>query len=199
MRISLLWPMATLHVYYASSTSYVQSINDKHDCTRVWSWMSDQILNWDLCYNVSFHDVWKSLFLNGNSPSFQIPFEVRYKLHLLLESESRDYCLYHRPDSNVVLANHAAIVDIAEHTHEESGSIMLANTPKKNWLHVLAIHPVRHTAVTRNAISKVLDVKGALEARCEETAKRCHERRKCRHDQEMELIWSIWNLRHWMT
>ena len=53
---------------------------------------------------------------------------------------------------------------------------------------VLAVHTVRHTAVSRDAVAKVLDVEGALEARGEEAAERGYERGKAGEEEQMEVV-----------
>lgn len=51
----------------------------------------------------------------------------------------------------------------------------------------LAVHTVSHTAVARDRVTKVLDVKGTLETRGEETAKGSNQRSKSGKDHDMEL------------
>lgn len=42
--------------------------------------------------------------------------------------------------------------------------------------------------MSRNAVSKVFDVEGALETRREKATKWCDQRGETRHEQQMELI-----------
>lgn len=51
----------------------------------------------------------------------------------------------------------------------------------------LAIHAVSHAAVARDRITKVLDVEGALETRCEEATEGSDERCKGGHHKDVEL------------
>lgn len=48
--------------------------------------------------------------------------------------------------------------------------------------HLLAIHAIGHSAVPRNGIAKILDVKSTLEARCEEASKRSDKRGEDSHN-----------------
>jgi hypothetical protein len=58
---------------------------------------------------------------------------------------------------------------------------------------VLAIHSIRHTPMSWNAVSKILNIESALEARSEKATKWCNQRSEARHEQQMELIWRIRN------
>lgn len=49
-------------------------------------------------------------------------------------------------------------------------------------LYALAIHSVRHTTVSWDTLSKVLDVERALEPRGEESSEGCNEGREASHD-----------------
>lgn len=51
----------------------------------------------------------------------------------------------------------------------------------------LAVHPVGHTTVTRDRVSKVLDVERPLEAGSKEAAKGSEERSKDSHDDGVDL------------
>lgn len=54
-------------------------------------------------------------------------------------------------------------------------------------LRKLAIHPVRHTTMTRNAVAKVLDVERALEPAREEASEGSDEARKDGQNDRVEL------------
>lgn len=51
----------------------------------------------------------------------------------------------------------------------------------------LAVHTVRHAAVSWDRVAKVLNLEGALETRSEETAERSDERRKGGQGQGVQL------------
>jgi hypothetical protein len=69
----------------------------------------------------------------------------------------------------------ATIIDIGKHAHEESRngvSVLKNGIEIKNSL---AVHAIGHPSMTRDAVAKILYVEGALETRCEESSKRCHQ------------------------
>lgn len=51
----------------------------------------------------------------------------------------------------------------------------------------LAIHSIRHAAVSRDRVAKVLNLESALEARSEEAAKGSNKRRKGGEGKGMQL------------
>ena len=51
----------------------------------------------------------------------------------------------------------------------------------------LAIHPIGHPPMSRDAISEILDIERPLEAARKEPSKRRHERGKRGHDQRVDL------------
>jgi len=106
----------------------------------------------------------------------KIVLEIIDELQLLLNREATDDRLKYGADGNVMLANEAAIIDVDKHAHQE-----------------LAIHSIRHTAMSWNAVSKVLDIESALETRGEKATKWCNQRSEASHEQQMELIRRIRN------
>ena len=105
---------------------------------------------------------------NRDTLALEVPLQVAHELELLRGREAADNELQNRPDGDVVLANEAAVVDVGEDTHEEpsqaspSVSVIVIYTAEENS-DVLAVHTVRHSAVSRDAVAKVLNVEGALE------------------------------------
>ena len=69
----------------------------------------------------------ETLQLHQDALTFQVPFEVRHELKLLVNGKTADNRLEDGADSDVVLANEAAVVHIGEYTHEEPA-----------WVHALA-------------------------------------------------------------
>ena len=57
-------------------------------------------------------------------------------------------------------------------------------------LNPLAVHSIGHAAMTRDTLSKVLDVEGSLESRGEEPSKGGDQTREASHDENVELIGS---------
>jgi hypothetical protein len=55
----------------------------------------------------------------------------------------------------------------------------------------LAIHPIGHSTVSGNRVSKVLDVECTFEARGKEAAEWSDEGCECGHDKAVDLEWSI--------
>ena len=91
----------------------------------------------------------------------------------------------------MVLLDQAAIIDVGENAHKESrldGQHPMDDEISVRRQYSLAIHPVCHTAVSRDAVAEVLDVERALEPRSEETAKWCNEGRKACKDEKVELV-----------
>jgi hypothetical protein len=43
------------------------------------------------------------------------------------------------------------------------------------------------------AVAEIFDVECPLKARGKETAKGRHERGEARHEEEMELVWRVWD------
>lgn len=91
-------------------------------------------------------------------------------LHLLLRSKPRDGLLNDAANARLVHRDEAGIVHESEEAHDE-----------------LAIHTISHATMTRNGITKVLNLKRALEARCEEATEGRDEGCKCRKDKNVEL------------
>lgn len=55
-------------------------------------------------------------------------------------------------------------------------------------MYELAVHTVGHSAVSRDAVTEVLDVECSLETRCEETAKGSYQRCKDGHDEQVQVV-----------
>lgn len=55
----------------------------------------------------------------------------------------------------------------------------------------LAIHTIGHPSMSRDTVSKVLDVKCSFEARGKESAERSNERGEARQEQQVELVGRI--------
>lgn len=66
------------------------------------------------------------------------------------------------------------------------------------WLYqyLLAIHPIRHASMPRNAVPEVLDIKCTLEAGSKEPSKGCHEAREEAHHNQVELVRHVRDRRH---
>lgn len=56
---------------------------------------------------------------------------------------------------------------------------------------VLAIHAIGHTTVPWYTVTKVFDVKGALETGGEKSAEGCDQRSEATHHNKMNLIRSV--------
>lgn len=64
---------------------------------------------------------------------------------------------------------------------------------KKKVDDVLAVHTVRHTAMSRNAVTEVLDVEGTFQSRSEEPSEWRDKRGEARHEEQMNLVRRIGN------
>lgn len=72
--------------------------------------------------------------------------------------------------AGLVHSNEARIVHEDEEAHDK-----------------LTVHAIRHTSMTWDGVSEILDFEGTLEAGCEEATKGSNERRKCRKYQDVEV------------
>lgn len=61
---------------------------------------------------------------------------------------------------------------------------------------LLAIHPIRHTSMPRNAVPEVLDIKCTFEAGGKEPSKGRHETREEAHCNQVELVRHVRDRRH---
>jgi len=104
----------------------------------------------------------------------EIVLEIVDELQLFRDREPTDDRLQHRADIDVMFADKAAVVDVDKHPHQK-----------------LAVHPIRHAAMSWNAVTKVFDVESTLETGSKEATERSNQRSKASHEQQMELIRSI--------
>jgi len=118
----------------------------------------------------------QSKLLDRDALAAEIVLEIIDELQLLLDRQATDDRLKYGADGNVMLTNETAVIDVDKHAHQE-----------------LAIHSIRHTPMSWNAVSKILDIESALETRSEKATKWCNQRSEARHGQQMELIWRIRN------
>jgi len=109
--------------------------------------------------------------LDRDALAAEIVLEIVDELQLLLDREPTDDRLQHRADIDMMFADKAAVVDIDKHAHQK-----------------LAVHSIGHAAMSWNAVTEIFDVESTLETRSEEATKRCYQRSKACHKQEMELI-----------
>ena len=84
----------------------------------------------------------------------QILDHLSNQIQLVLSSQ-RNRPGNHFSQASLVSSNKSLVVKVREHAHDE-----------------LAIHPVGDAAVTRDRITKVLDLERPLQARCKESTKR---------------------------
>jgi len=118
----------------------------------------------------------ESKLLDRDTLATKIVLEIIDEFQLLLDREATDDRLKYGANGDVMLTNEAAIIDVDKHAHQE-----------------LAIHSIRHAAMSWNAVSKVLDIESALETRSEKATKWCNQRSEACHGQQMELIRRIRN------
>jgi hypothetical protein len=74
-----------------------------------------------------------------------------------------------------VLSDDGAVVNIAEHSHQKSDLTIVSEMSCRFTIFLLAIHPIRHSAVTRNAITKVFQVESTFETGGEKPSEGCNE------------------------
>lgn len=92
------------------------------------------------------------------------------QLDLFLRRQTVDGHLHQASHRRLVRGNETVIIHVHEETHDE-----------------LAIHAVRHAAVARNGVTKVLDLESALQTRCKESTEGSNERGECGDKQGMNL------------
>lgn len=92
------------------------------------------------------------------------------ELDLLVRAEAGDGRLEHGSEVHLVESDEGVIVHVGEEAHDE-----------------LAVHAVRHAAVSGDGVAKVFDLEGALEARGEEAAKGGDEGGEGGQDEGVEL------------
>lgn len=96
--------------------------------------------------------------------------DASHKLHLFLRTQSGDGSLDNTTEGNFVYGNKAVIVHICEEAHDE-----------------LAVHTIRHSAVTGNRVAKILDLKGPLKAGGKESTEWSNEGCESGKDEDMDL------------
>lgn len=89
---------------------------------------------------------------------------------MLLGVEAGDGRLQDAAKGDFVDLDKGVEVHVGEESHDE-----------------LAVHTVRHAAVSRDGVAKVLNLEGTLETRSEEAAERSDERRKGGQGQGVQL------------
>lgn len=93
-----------------------------------------------------------------------------HELNLLFHRQAGDGSLHHTTQADLVSRNKRVVVHECEEAHYE-----------------LAVHTIRHTAVAWNGVAKVFDLKGTLQARGKETAKRRNQRGESGEDHGVNL------------
>lgn len=96
--------------------------------------------------------------------------DALHELHLLFWGQPIDRAFNNAPERHFVDGDEAVIVHVCEKSHDE-----------------LAVHAVGDSTVTRNRVTKVLDLKGALEAGGKETPERGNEGSEGSEDQDVNL------------
>lgn len=112
----------------------------------------------------------RTYLISPNTLVTKIATHAPHQLELLFDSQASDGHLHDAAEIDLVKSNKGMVVHVGEEAHDE-----------------LAIHAIRHTAMSRNGVAKVLDLESALEPRSEETAKRCNERGKGGQYQSVQL------------
>ena len=69
----------------------------------------------------------------------------------------------------------------------------------RNKEHVLAVHTIRHSAMTRDAVTEVFDVERALEAGGEEPAEGGDEGGEAGENKEVQLVGCVRDRREVIT
>ena len=80
--------------------------------------------------------------------------------------------LHHISNASFIDRNEALVVHEGKETHNE-----------------LAVHTIGNTAVARNGLAEVFDLKGTFEAGGEETAEGRNEGGECCENEDVELHW----------
>lgn len=93
-------------------------------------------------------------------------------LDLFKRAQTDNRLLNHHTNIGLVYGDEALVIHEGEEAHDK-----------------LTIHAVRHTAVPRDAVAKVLDLERALQSASEEAAKGRYERGECCKDERVEMDW----------
>jgi len=117
--------------------------------------------------------------------------QIPDKLDLLLDREPTNNGLEDGANRHSVFADQATIINIGEHTHQESTTLSAKTGVRRKILNILAVHPVSHPPVSRDTMTEILDIKGTLKSGSEKAAERSDERRKNGHHEEMEVVGRI--------
>src|SRR4051794_7611600 len=104
-------------------------------------------------------------FVTDEALVCKVCYNPQYELDNLFGCETSDDVLHYRAKACLVDRNKRVEVNVGKESHDK-----------------LAIHTIRHAAMTGDGMTKVLDLKSSLETRSEETTKRGDERRKCCQD-----------------
>lgn len=85
-------------------------------------------------------------------------------------AQPRNGKFQNRANASLVNSNEGVVVHVGEKAHDK-----------------LAVHTIRDATVTRDGISKVLDLEATLKARSKEASERGDERRKRSQNQSVQL------------
>jgi hypothetical protein len=94
------------------------------------------------------------------------------ELHLFLRIEACDGHLDHTTQRDLIYCNETVVVHVCEETHDK-----------------LAIRPIGDASMSRDRVTKVLDLERALQTRGKETTKRRNEGREGAEDEDVYLHW----------
>lgn len=116
-----------------------------------------------VCHGVTYLRAQSTLVLQVSGHSLD-------ELNLLLNGQACDSQLHDVSVGNLVLGDEGVEVHVGEETHDE-----------------LTVHAISHTSMSRDGVTKVLDLESALEAGCEEATKGSNEGGKGCNDDGVEL------------
>jgi hypothetical protein len=84
----------------------------------------------------------------------------------------------------MVFTNETAIVNIGENTHEEPFKLLaFAGSVIERGNNSLAIHPIGHPTMSRDAMTEIFDVESTFKPRSKESSERSNKGCEARHKQ----------------
>ena len=135
--------------------------------------------------------------VDGDTLVSEVSRHIPNKLDLLFDREPTDNGLQDRADRHPVFTNQTAVINVGEDTHQEPATLSAKNPSARHKIpNALAVHSISHSPVSRDTVTKVLDVKGTLKSGSEEATEGGNERRENGHDEQMKMVGRIWERRN---
>lgn len=112
--------------------------------------------------------------VDRNTLAGKVSCQVPNELDLLFDGEPTGDRLKNGADCNPIFADQAGVIDVGEDAHQK-----------------LAVHSICHPPMSRDAMTKIFDVKGSLESGGEEATEWTNKGGKSCHDEQMQVVGRI--------